>query len=489
MSNQNHLVRGIKATFVSRFADIVANGLLIILLSRFLLGPDGYGLLFLTLSILAIAQLVANLGIARSAGRYISEYKENESGQIPHILVFSLQYKLVLIIFVTAGLVIGRDVAAMILDEPALSGLLLIGCLFIATQSLKNYTVTVFQGFNVVENSAIISIVDYIGRLVFIIGFVVVGWGVAGALVGYVVSGLISSVLGFYLLYFGYYRQYQAASQPEVGLRRRILEYSIPLTASESANVIDRRVDLILIGFFLNPVAVGLYTVAKQISEFVVAPAGSVGFALSPTYGEQKANDGLQRAARIYETSLQYVFLIYVPAAVGMVLVADPAVTIVFGGEYAEIAPVVQVLSIYVLFQAVTNVTTQALDYLGRARHRAIAKMTTAVANLLLNIILIPTLGIVGAAIATVITFGIYTLANVYVMHVELPIQYNQLLRVGGGVSLISVFMGVVVIATADYITGPLSLLTVVALAIVVWGTLVTISGLVDVRETATLLS
>jgi len=51
--------------------------------------------------------------------------------------------------------------------------------------------------------------------------------------------------------------------------------------------------------------------------EFVLVPAGSLAFSVSPTYGEQKANDALEEAARIYESTLQYVLLLYIPAAVG----------------------------------------------------------------------------------------------------------------------------------------------------------------------------
>lgn len=489
MSDDDGLIRGIKATFVSRFVSIAANGLLILLLSRFLLGPEGYGMLFLALSILAVAQLVADLGIARSAARYVSQYKETDRGQVPHILHISLRIKVVLIAVVVVALVAGRHRVASVLGQPELAVLLLVGCGYVVAFSCKNYTVSVFQGFNAVEYSAVVTIVDYTSRVVFVVVFVTLGWGVLGALVGYIAGGMLASGLGFGLLFYHFYRQYDPATRPAEGLRRRILEYSVPLTASESANVLDRRIDIVLIGFFLTPAAVGFYTLAKQIAEFVVAPAGSVGFALSPAYGEEKANDRLERAARIYESSLQFVVLLYVPAAVGLLLVAEPAVTLVFGTDYAGAVPVVQVLCLYLFFQAVTNVTTQALDYLGRARHRAIAKGITSVLNVVLTILFIPVWGIVGAAVATVLTFGLYTLANVYVMHVELPLSYGRLGRIASGAIGISAVMGATVLVVADEISGLLSLGAVVALGIVIWAGLATASGLLDVRKAVSMLT
>ena len=489
MTDSDRLIRGIKATFVSRTVNLVSNGLLIVLLSRYLLGPNGYGLLFLTLSIVAVAQLCADLGLARSTARYLSEYKESEPGQVPHILATSLRYRLLLIGVVCLALGVGRELVAGILDEPELALLLAIGIAFLAFESINNFNINVFQGFSEVQYSAIVSIVDHGGRIACVVVLAGLGWGVFGALLGYVVSAAAAALLGLVLLYTRFYRRFEVADAMETGLRRRILEYSVPLTATRSANVIDRRIDIVLIGFFLNPVAVGMYTLAKQISDFVIAPADSVGFALSPTYGEEKANDRLDRAARIYESSLQYVLLLYVPAAVGLALVAEPTILLIFGEEYAGSVLIVQVFSLFIVFKGVTSVTTQAIDYLGRARYRAVVKGVSSVANVVLNVLLIPTIGAVGAAVATVFTFGAYTLANLYVMHDELPLRYGRLVEIGTGTTLISGVMGAIVLLVSSHISGLLSLAAVVALGALVWGVLATASGLLDVRETLSLLT
>jgi len=91
------------------------------------------------------------------------------------------------------------------------------------------------------------------------------------------------------ILYYGFYVRYDAADEYEDGLSRRLLEYSVPLTATQSANVIDKQIDIVLVGAFINPAAVAFYTLAKQITEFVLAPAASLGFTISPNFGEQKA--------------------------------------------------------------------------------------------------------------------------------------------------------------------------------------------------------
>ncbi|MFA9427622.1 flippase [Natronorubrum sp. A-ect3] len=483
MSLTDRILDGFKATLGARLVNNIANGLLLLLLARFLLTNDQYGLLFTIISIVAVAQLGADLGLARSAARYISEKKETEPSVIPYLVRTSLRYRVLLLGVVAVALIATRDMLATVLEIPELSALMWLAAGYLIVQSLYSYHMSLFQGFNRVNLSAVLEIINNVTRVLFVVGLTALGLGVAGALFGYILGAALATAAGLVLLYRRFYTQY-ADGGGSKSLRNRMLEYSVPLTASHSANILDRQVDTILVAFFINPVAVSYYVLSKQVTEFVLVPASSLGFSVSPAYGEEKANDSLDRAARIYETTLQYMFLLYIPAAVGILLVAEPAITLIFGTEYAGAAPVLQVLSVYVVFQAITGVTTQGLDYLGRAKTRAYAKGATSVANVGLNIVLIPIYGVTGAAAATVLTFGIYTLVNVYVMHSELSLDFVRIGRSLVLTSAIACGMGLSVLFLVPYASSIPALFGVIAIGIAIWGVLVTASGVIDPRET-----
>ncbi|AGB16226.1 membrane protein involved in the export of O-antigen and teichoic acid [Halovivax ruber XH-70] len=487
MSVTDRIVRGFKATLAARVVDALANGLLMVLLARVLLSPSEYGQLFFVLAVVGVAQLVADLGLSRSAARYVAERKETDPGSVPFVVRSSLRYKLLLIIVVAGGLVLGADVVASLLGTPAVAGVLGLGACYLAVQSLAAYAEILFQGFNRLELSAVVKLTNNLSRLVAVVILTGLGFGVAGALLGYVAGAFLGAAVGLGYLFGRLYRSFEDTGGSRA-LRNSILAYSVPLTASHSANVLDKRIDTVLVGALLNPLAVSYYVLSKQITEFVLVPAGSLGFSVSPTYGEQKANDALDHAARIYESTVEVVLLLYVPAAVGLIVIAEPAVRMVFGSAYLGAVPVLQVLGIYVVFQAITSVTTNGLDYLGRAKHRAIAKGTTSIANVLLNVVLIPIYGVVGAAAATVVTFGAYTAVSVYVMHRELSLDFARLGRrlvlVGG----ISVGMGLAVVSMRPFISTVIGLVGVVGLGVCVWMALAVASGLMDVQETIGLL-
>ncbi|XVH33536.1 flippase (plasmid) [Haloferacaceae archaeon DSL9] len=489
MSLSERISRGFKASLVAQVIDIVSNAALILILARFLLTPDEYGLLYYAISIITTISIVGTIGVPSSTARYVTEYAEKDESQVRYILRFG--FGVVTAMSITVGVVLAlvSSPLASYLQEPEVAPFLAIGFGYILFEALSSYITSVFQGFNRVEWSAVVNSTSWASRVIFATAFVLLGFGALGALMGYVAGFVLATVVGLYVLYDRFYTEYESAAEFESGLRRRILEYSVPLTVTRSANVLDKKIDTVLIGIFLNMSAVGYYTIAKQISSSVSMPASSLGFTISPTFGEQKASNQIAQARRVYQEAFRHIILLYIPAAVGLILVAEPLIQYVFGPEYTGAVLVLQVMAGFTLVNAVNKITSDGLDYLGRARERAIVKMAAAVANFVLNLLLIPTIGVVGAAIATVITYTAYTLANVYIIHQELTLEVRKMALTTGLVCGISVGMGLAVVAAMPYVSNVITLFVVVGIGVVVWAVLATVSGLLDIRKVAAFLS
>ena len=486
MATRQRLVSQFKIKLVSQVVSATTNALIAVLLAR-LLNPDGYGLLFLALSVFSVLEVITRLGFAKSAARYIAEYKEKDPSQISHIIHSTL-----LLICATSGivalaLVVGHQSIAAWIGEPALAPLLLIGAVYMIAMTIVAYLRKLFQGFEKIGFAALVDAIEPVSRFLFAVGLVVLGYGVVGALWGYVIGLILTSIVGVALLYI-HLRQYQIGGVVEPGLRRRIAEYSIPLTATSTANKLDKSLDTILVGFFLSPVAVSYYVIGKQAVSFIEVPISALGFTISPTFGAEKASGNIERASRIYETALTNSLLLYIPAGAGLALLAEPLVGLLFGVDYLGAVPVLQVLGLYAVFQSVTKVTSNGLDFLGRARERAIVKGITSVLNVLLNILLIPTIGVVGAAIATVITYGIYTSANVYIISQEFVLRTSTILRSILLTVGITAAMSVAVFNLLVYVQGWLSLIAVVGVGVAIWAVLSILSGLLKIDQLRSVL-
>lgn len=489
MTLSDRIARGVKASLFARVFYIGSNAALLVVLTR-LLGPGEYGQLYFALSVVGISMLFATLGVPKATARYVAEYAENDETQIPYLLERTLLVVLVLASIVAVVMALASGLITDLLGESEeMVPFLILGGLFVAAKGLHVYIKTVFQGFNRVTFSAIVSAVNGVARLGFAVLFVALGFGALGAMAGYVAAFLLAGAVGLVILYLKFYRKYERASEPEEGILRRVLEYSIPTTATRASVVLDSRVDTLLLGVLAGPVAVGFYTLARQIADVCIVPAQSIGYTITPAFGEQKAAGQISRAARLYEQALENVLLLYVPAGAGLILIAEPAIRYVFTEEYLGAVPIVQLFSLFILVRAVHKITGSGLDYLGLARVRAIARATSAVSNVGLNLLLIPRFGAVGAGLATVVTYSLYTLVNVYYIHREFSLQLTYLAtRIAQIFAITAVMAGGVVLALPHVSDLP-TLLGTIALGGAVWGVLVISSGLIDPNEVRSFLS
>jgi len=281
--------KGLAAITSANVVGVALKGLSILVLARFLLSPEEYGLLFLALSVVTFTQLFTDLGIARSAARYVSEYQETDAGQVPHIIRTALTYNLATIAVVGAALLAFDDQIAGLVDEPSIAPFVAIGAVYVAARSLTVFSRRLFQGLNRVTYSALVTALTRGGEFVFVVGLAVLTGEVMGAFLGFVVSYVVAALVGGAVLYRRFYSRFPKAPAMEPGLERRLFEYNLPLTTTKGAGQLLSKTDIVLLGYFWNPVVVGVYTLGLQIAEFIATPAASLGFVISPTFGEHVA--------------------------------------------------------------------------------------------------------------------------------------------------------------------------------------------------------
>lgn len=476
----SRLLSNILSDFGGRVVHVASTGVLLIFLTR-TLGPDLYGLLALAISIFMIARFFSESGIPRSAARYIAQFKEDEPGTASRTVIESWKLVVVAAAIVSIALVVFAEPLAAILDEPALTPLLVAGAGYVFFYSIHTHHRFVMQGFEAIVTSAKVHLFEGVLTLVFVVGLVLYDPTPLSAVAGYAFGYAGAAAVGFVVVY-RLTRGADASDSSRSRVRSRILRYNVPMSVTRLSDEIDQGLDTILVGFFTGPAQVAFYTLGKQISQFTRVPAASIGFALSPTYGSERANGRLERATAVYQESLSKTLTLYVPAVTGIFVIADVAIPTIFGAAYADAVLVVRILALFVLFEALEQISGPALDYLGRARARAILKSVTSFGNLGLNLLLIPRYGAAGAAVATVITFGIYAVLSVAIVYTELPFDPRE---IGVGLSKvagISLVMGGIVYGLTDVLTGYASLLAGVGVGVVVWTLACHLFGLLDFR-------
>ena len=161
--------------------------------------------------------------------------------------------------------------------------------------------------------------------------------------------------------------------------------------------------DSTMLGFLKGDAAVGRYTAAVKVNKMVVSLITAAGSVLIPRLSFYIRYNERDKLHKLLETFYNYVFLISVPAAIGLFMLSDDIIVLFSGSGFASAGFTMKILTPIVLvitFSMTTN--QQTLIPMGKEKLMLIATSAGAVVNLTLNSFLIPLYAENGAAVATV---------------------------------------------------------------------------------------
>ena len=167
-------------------------------------------------------------------------------------------------------------------------------------------------------------------------------------------------------------------------------------------SVVDYQADVFLISLLLTETSLGLYSAAMTITLAISLLAFAVRVAIYPVMTRYAAT-APDKLALLHHKANQYLIVLALPIAAGVCLLARPMITLIFGETFEPAVPVLQISVWAAVFILITVPNARLM--LVSHRQNVSARLTGAsmATNVIANLILIPPLGILGAALARVI--------------------------------------------------------------------------------------
>lgn len=181
-----------------------------------------------------------------------------------------------------------------------------------------------------------------------------------------------------------------------------LLRDSMPLLLAGIAVFVYMRIDQFMIAAMLGTQQVGLYSAVVALAEIpLILPALLLRAAL-PTLTRQSAEDPRARD-RTLVVLLRTGFYVHALVAVGLALLATPIVVLLYGDAYRAAAGAFRLQVLAAPFVSLGVLSSAWLVLEDCTTHALRRTVVGAVVNILLNLYLIPTYGIAGAAAATLV--------------------------------------------------------------------------------------
>lgn len=412
------------------------------LLGRFL-GVDIYGTFSLALSIVTIASEIAAFGLLGSLSRFIPFHlKKGEKDIVKSSINFSLGF--VLCTSILIGIVLyffSGKLSVDIFHKNNLDPILKYFLICIPLISIATILGATIRGFKAVKYKVGINDIGMgLIKVIIFILFVGIGYQLFGAIVAYI-SALIFTIFASMIIFrkklFPDHSKYR-----NVSIAKNLLSFSWPLALTAITFLFAAKTDVLFIGFYLTSKDIGIYMSALVISQSLIFIGTAFEYIFLPVVSELFAGKKMVDLKIIFKSASKWMVLVILPILLFIIVFPKEIITLLYGVEYSEGFLALVILSFGISMNAFTGLTGNMLVGGGYTKLNLVTTIIGAIVNISLDVLLIPILGIIGAAIATSASYtasNIFSLLFVYKTSKMHPynMSYLKMILVSVGVLII----------------------------------------------------
>ena len=403
------IAKGTGIVFIGTIIGLIIGFVGRVILIRFITQSE-YGIYSLALVIISIFVTISTLGLATGSPRYIAYFRgKKEEGKVRGVISSSIKIASVASIsFAVISFFISDFISASIFHTPELSTPLKIFSIAIPFTVLINVFVAIFRGFDRVDAKVYFQdILRPVLYLLFLIAVVLFGLSFLGVIYAYLASIAVTCVVFVRYIMKKPLPSTRSGGSATNPMTKELLFFSVPLLAVSMLMMVMSWTDTLMLGYFKTPDVVGVYNAALPLAHLLTTVIASVGFLYIPIISQLYSKNQMEEVERSYAISTKWCFMGTLPLFFILFLFPDVVLNLLFGSRYLGAAIVLQFLSLGFIFNSYFGLNYHTLLTTGKSKFLMQCFLISGVMNIALNIILIPTLGAVGAAIATASSFAV----------------------------------------------------------------------------------
>lgn len=396
--------RGVLGYLPANIIQGVVGFLAIIVYTR-LLSPEDFGRYALAFSVMTLAHVATFSWLEAAMARFWAAQRDGADMASHFASLYRTAFILTGLFLPLAGLIVWLWPMPHDLRLP-----IAVGLLGIPIRCLTKLAQERYRAAGEVRKAASLDIWNTLAGFGVGAAFAFAGAGGASPLAGLLIAPLLA--LPFILP--GELREARSGYIDRERLKSYAV-YGYPIAASLGLAIVLSSTDRFLLALFMNEAAVGAYhagySIANRTLDVLFIWLGAAGTPALVMALERGGREQLADAAREQASTL---LLIGLPAAVGVALVARPLAEFMIGEDLREAAALVTPwIALSALLSGMTVYYFHQAFTLGRRTGWLLAAMSVpALANVMLNIVLIPRFGVQGAAWATAASFAVGLIAS-----------------------------------------------------------------------------
>lgn len=411
------------------------------------LGLKGFGDYAFIMAITIFIKPLVEFGAEGIICRDVAKNKENANAYINA----SLAIRSIISAVILAMILIGVH---FVFDDERLKTAFLIASVSESLIALSTIFFAIIRAYEKMEYELICNFIHKIIFVGVIITVVVLDMGFVKIFAARFLSAVAFLALA---LYFVFRKLVRFRPVLDLTVLRFIFREAIPLVVLTILMTFSSRIDILVLKYFRDSTQVALFEASNRIITQLQFVPLAVTVSLFPFFS--RISSDTTRFKLYYEKSIKFFYIFSILPMMLMVLNSETIVTLLFGGKFILSSKAFKILSLTFVFLALIPFMHNILIIFGRQNLILISVIICFASNFLLDVILIPPFGYIGASIATFSASFIFFALTVWFVS-----------RYLGGINMVDAVvkptLGIVVAAAACYFISSNSIFSLVLTSI-----------------------
>lgn len=407
----NETIINVQWSFISLAAASLSHLLLRVLLGREL-GPSGLGTYTLVFTIYLFGMQFSGFGIGSALTKYVAEFRD-EINKVNEYISSGLASSLISGFIMAIILYLVSDfISINIFGIQEMRELLRIISFCLPFIAIEKMVLGTLNGLHKMKNYAIINIAQNVFILLLSVYLVLfLKCNLKGAVLGFVVPTIIISLSSMMFIKNSIVYPSLSLKSP---LLRDLVWYGFYFVLANSIGMINSQIDGLMVGYFMDPVSVGFYSVANIIINGITLIPQSINMAVAPSIAYYYGKFNYNKITKLIQKTMACVSVAIIFLSILIIFLGKTFITILFNSDFLfAYSPLVVLLIGYGIYSPVHAVDCTLLS-IGKVNLIYKISLACAIFNIVFNTLLIPKYGIVGAAFSTTMSMFILSIIKLY---------------------------------------------------------------------------
>jgi len=406
MSDARKIAKNTTVLYIAQIITYVLGFFITVYTVRYL-SVDSYGILSTALALTGIYVVFGDLGLSTLTVREVARDESLTHKYVGNTTIMKLFLSLfTFLLTVLTVYILGYNDITIIVTY-----ILTAAFIFNAFSSIFY---SIFQSYQKMEYQSVATILNSVVMLIGTLLVIYLGLDVIAFAFVYLVANAINFI---YILVTYAWKFYLPNIEMDLEFWKSTIKEALPLSITSLFAVLVFRIDSVMLSVMSGMEAVGFYNAAYRLMEALIFFPQVYTTAIFPVFSKLYVSS-INPLKGAYIKSFKYLTILSLPIAVGITLLAEPIILLLFKPEYIPSILALQIVVWVLPFIFVNYIQGSLLTAMNRQVTYLKITAASLVLNVGMNLVLIPLYSYLGAAFVTVITeifsvaLGFYVLSK-----------------------------------------------------------------------------